>query len=101
MALRSPWMLVMWREVRLGNLWNRVGINGSVGSDIVKEDRRRLVMERNCLEARERGSVWWWLSSSPSTRNVQMDFQQSSGVVLLAVGVFHVNELYGCRQGSQ
>jgi hypothetical protein len=56
-ALRSPWKLVMWSDSRLGNLWNRVGMNGSVESDIVKESRRRLVMERNRLQARERYSV--------------------------------------------
>ncbi|MCI17020.1 hypothetical protein A2U01_0038167 [Trifolium medium] len=55
-VLRSPWKLVISREVRLGNLWNKIGMNRIVGSDIVKEDRRRVVMERKCLEARERGS---------------------------------------------
>jgi hypothetical protein len=41
----------------LGNLWNnRVWMEGSVGSEIVRENRRWLVMERKCLEVRERGS---------------------------------------------
>jgi hypothetical protein len=56
-VLRSPWELMIWREVRLGNLWNKVGMNGSVESDIVKEDRIWLVMEKKCLEVRERGSM--------------------------------------------
>jgi hypothetical protein len=56
-VLRSPWEVVIWREVRLGNLWNKVGMNGSVESDIVKEDRIWLVMEKKCLEVRERGSM--------------------------------------------
>jgi hypothetical protein len=42
--------VVMLREVRLVNLLNSPRRQGSVGSHIVSENRRRLVMERNCLE---------------------------------------------------
>lgn len=39
-----------------GNLKKRLGRKGSVGSDMVREVRRRLVMERNWVETRERAS---------------------------------------------
>jgi hypothetical protein len=51
---RSPWKRVRLREVRLVNLLNSLQRKGSVGSHIVSENRIRLVMERNCLETRER-----------------------------------------------
>jgi hypothetical protein len=54
--LRSPEKCVKWREVRFGNLSNRRGRNRRVASEIVRENRRRLVIERNCFETAERGS---------------------------------------------
>jgi hypothetical protein len=43
-------------EVRLGNLWSRLERKGRVGFQILRENRKRFVMERNCLEKRERDS---------------------------------------------
>jgi hypothetical protein len=40
-------------EVRFVNLWKRLERKGAVGSRIVRDDRRRLVMEKNCLETAE------------------------------------------------
>jgi len=39
-----------------GNLRKRLGRKGIVGLVMVSEVRRRLVMERNWVETRERGS---------------------------------------------
>lgn len=50
----SPEKWVRSRDVRLGNLWKRLGMKGIVWSMILRENRRRLVTERNCLETSER-----------------------------------------------
>src|ERR1044072_2927811 len=55
-ASRSPWKWVRSREVRLGKRWKRRGRKGVVRSWTAREDRMRLVMERNCLQTRERDS---------------------------------------------
>ncbi|MCH87673.1 hypothetical protein A2U01_0008550, partial [Trifolium medium] len=52
------------RDVMLGNLWNRRGRKGIVWLVIVTVDRRRLVMERNCLETTERDIKVPWSSLS-------------------------------------
>jgi hypothetical protein len=75
--LRSPPKRLRLREVRLVNLLNSPRRKGSVGSHIVSENRRRLVMERNCLETRERDFM-----SFPSPawlKNLKTDSQMSSG----------------------
>ncbi|MCI22286.1 hypothetical protein A2U01_0043462 [Trifolium medium] len=64
------------REVRLGNLWNRVWMEGSVALEITTEVMRRFEIERKCLEAREKG---FNKLSSPLVRNSKIDSQQSSG----------------------
>jgi hypothetical protein len=87
--LRSPPKRVRSREVRLVSLLNSPRRKGSVGSYIVSENRRRLVMERNCLETRERDFMS--LSSPAWFKNLKTDIQQSSGkcksVVLVDNGV--------------
>jgi hypothetical protein len=77
--LRSPWKCVRLREVRLVNLLNSPQRKGSVEShiDIVSENARRLVMERNCLETRERDFMS--LPSSAWLKNLKTDSQMSSG----------------------
>jgi hypothetical protein len=69
--------VVMLREVRLVNLLSSPRRQGSVGSHIVSENRRRLVMERNCLETRERDFMS--LPSSAWLKNLKTDSQMSSG----------------------
>ncbi|KAK2378651.1 hypothetical protein QL285_066535 [Trifolium repens] len=49
-----PYKRVMRRDVRLGNLWKSWGRKGIVSLVIVRENWRRLVIERNCLETTER-----------------------------------------------
>jgi hypothetical protein len=75
--LRSPRKRVRLREVRLVNLLSSPRRQGSVGSHIVSENRIPLVMERNCLEARERD--FKSLLSSAMLKNLKTDSQMSSG----------------------
>jgi hypothetical protein len=56
LSISARWPQI-WREVRLGNLLMRLRTCWVVRSSsdlIVREDRRRFVKERNCLETRER-----------------------------------------------
>jgi hypothetical protein len=53
-ASRSPWKRVRLRELRFVNLSKRRQRKGRVGLRIVSENRIRLMIERSCLETRER-----------------------------------------------
>lgn len=80
--MRRASMLRVWgrgvrsREVRLGKRWKRRGREEMVFPVILKENRRRLMMERNCFETVERGwRVRWW----PPLISLKMCSHKSSG----------------------
>jgi hypothetical protein len=53
-ALMSPWKCERLREMRFVNLWKRRGRKGHIDSRIARENWRRLVIERNCLDTTDR-----------------------------------------------
>jgi len=75
------------REMRLVNLLNRRPRRGRVGFSIIaNENRRELVMERNCLETRDRE----FKQQRPSLmiRNSKIDSQHSSGKYVSSFIIF-------------
>jgi hypothetical protein len=53
-ALMSPQNNERSREMRFVNLWKRRGRKGHIDSRIARENWRRLVIERNCLDTTDR-----------------------------------------------